>query len=129
MRNHRSALLFIAPAGVLLLVLAVYPLLRALTLSIFKTDYGFAGATFVGLENYVDLLSDRFFNRAMLNTVMFTLTATAGEVGLGLILALAAFGISPADVWPFPCCSRPTSWPPWSSQPSGAPGAIMISDS
>ena len=57
-------------------------------LSFFITDYGFAGAEFVGFDNFIDLLSDRFFQRASWNTVAFTLMATVSEVGLGLMVAL-----------------------------------------
>lgn len=80
--------LLLLPAMVLFAALTLYPLGRGIILSFFATDYGFAGATFVGLENYVDLLGNRFFRRASVNTVLFTLMATASEVGLGLILAL-----------------------------------------
>ncbi|WP_439496568.1 carbohydrate ABC transporter permease [Bosea sp. (in: a-proteobacteria)] len=80
--------LLLAPAILLLGGLTLYPLGRTLALSAFATDYGFAGATFVGLENYRDLLGDRFFRQAVLNTVVFTLAATVIELALGLGLAL-----------------------------------------
>jgi multiple sugar transport system permease protein len=80
--------LLLAPAVLLLGGLTLYPLGRTLALSAFATDYGFAGATFVGLDNYRDLLGDRFFRQAVLNTVVFTLAATAIELALGLGLAL-----------------------------------------
>lgn len=80
--------LLLAPAVLLLGGLTLYPLGRTLALSAFATDYGFAGATFVGLENYRDLLGDRFFRQAVLNTIVFTLAATVIELALGLGLAL-----------------------------------------
>ena len=85
----RSTLLFLlTPALLLFAALTVYPLGRGVLLSFFITDYGFAGAEFVGFDNFIDLLSDRFFQRASWNTVAFTLMATASEVGLGLMVAL-----------------------------------------
>jgi multiple sugar transport system permease protein len=78
----------LAPALLLLCALTFYPLGRTLALSFFATDYGFEGATFVGLENYAELLGNRFFRQAVLNTVVFTLVATIVEVALGLGLAL-----------------------------------------
>lgn len=78
----------ILPAAVLLAILTVYPLGRGLGLSLFATDYGFEGARFVGAGNYVDLLDDRFFLRAITNTVVFTVLATATEVAAGIGLAL-----------------------------------------
>lgn len=80
--------LLLSPALVLLALLTFYPLGRTLGLSFFATDYGFAGAKFIGFENYLDLMGDRFFVQAVRNTVVFTLAATALEVGLGLALAL-----------------------------------------
>lgn len=90
MLTHRRLLpwLLLAPALVLLALLTFYPLGRTIGLSFFATDYGFAGATFIGFENYLDLMGDRFFLQAVRNTVVFTLAATVLEVGLGLALAL-----------------------------------------
>ena len=72
------------------MVLTLYPLGRSLALSFFVTEYGFEGARFVGLLNYERLFSDRFFLRAIRNTISFTLLATLGELALGLGLALLA---------------------------------------
>lgn len=86
-RNH-TALLLLLPATLLMAGLTLYPLGRSLALSFFVTEYGFDGARFVGLLNYERLFSDRFFLRAIRNTVSFTLLATLGELALGLGLAL-----------------------------------------
>lgn len=86
--SRTASVLLLAPALVLFAVLTVYPLGRGLLLSFFATDYGLDGASFVGLANYTDLLDDRFFQRAIWNTVVFTLLATTSEVALGLVLAL-----------------------------------------
>jgi len=82
------AFLLLAPAFVLFALLTLYPLGRVLALSFFKTEYGFEDAVFVGLDNYAVLAADSFFRQATWNTVVFTLLATAGELGLGLLLAL-----------------------------------------
>jgi multiple sugar transport system permease protein len=84
----RALLLLIAPALVVIGLVAVYPVGRTLALSLMATDYGFADARFVGLANYADLLTDRAFRRAIVNTVSFTVAATAGELLLGLAFAL-----------------------------------------
>ena len=88
--SRRTAILLLLPAAVLLAALTIYPLGRSLALSLFWTDYGFEGARFVGTRNYEDLVADRFFRRAVTNTVWFTLLATVSEVALGLALALMA---------------------------------------
>ncbi|MCW2305847.1 carbohydrate ABC transporter permease [Rhodobium gokarnense] len=101
-------LLFLAPALFLFGLLTIYPLVRVLLLSFFYTEYGFAGASFVGLENYAALLGDSFFRIATWNTIFFTVVATASEVGLGLLLALLVskrfpgrFVVIPTLVAPF----------------------------
>ena len=86
--SRRTAILLILPALLLLAGLTLYPLQRGIALSFFATEYGFEGARFVGTRNYEDLLGDRFFRRAVTNTVWFTLLATFGELALGLALAL-----------------------------------------
>lgn len=87
-RRRWVAMALITPALLFFLVLTVYPLLRSLILSFFYTDYGFTGAKFVGLENYIELFSNSFFRRATWNTVFFTFMATMSEVALGLGLAV-----------------------------------------
>jgi multiple sugar transport system permease protein len=78
----------LAPAFALFAVLTLYPLLRGLALSLVETEYGLAGAEWVGLSNYGYLLGERFFRQAAWNTVYFSVLATISEVSLGLALAL-----------------------------------------
>lgn len=85
------------PAILLFTTLTIYPLARVFALSLFATDYGFDGATYVGTENYSDLLSHRFFRTAAWNTLVFAVLATTSEVGLGLILALLVNGKIPGS--------------------------------
>jgi len=86
--RSRTALLLLLPAASLLALLTLFPLGKGLGLSVFSTEYGFEGARFVGLRNYDDLLGDRFFLRAIRNTVTFTVLATLTEIAFGLGLAL-----------------------------------------
>lgn len=94
-RSKALALLLLLPALALFAALTLYPLGRVLALSLFVTDYGFEGATFTGLGNYVELFSHRFFRIATWNTIVFAVLATASEVGIGLTLALLVNGKIP----------------------------------
>lgn len=87
-RNRLALLALLSPALVLLAVFTVYPVVRVALLALFRTEYGFEDATFIGLENYGYLLGRRFFRQATQNTVVFTLAATVLEVTAGLALAL-----------------------------------------
>lgn len=78
----------LAPALALFALLTFYPLARLALLSFAATDHGFAGADFVGFDNYAELLAGRSFRRAAWNTAMFAVVATTAEVAAGLALAL-----------------------------------------
>lgn len=74
----------------MLLVLAattLWPVLWAAWISLYNWNWG-AERDFVGLANYVRLLSDAEFWLILRNTVVFATSATAVEMALGLGLAL-----------------------------------------
>ena len=66
---------FVVPAALLMVALFGYPVVKNLTMSF--QDYSlktfFTGkAPFVGLENYVQVVTDPIFTKAMANTAIFT---------------------------------------------------------
>lgn len=84
-------LLFLAPAGLVMVLLFGYPVVKNLTMSL--QDYTlktfFTGkAPWVGLDNYVTVVSDQLFSRAMINTGLFTAGSIVGQFIIGLGLAL-----------------------------------------
>ncbi len=101
------ALALLSPAIVLFLALTIYPLARVLALSLFATDYGFEGATYVGTENYSELFGHRFFRTAAWNTLVFAVLATVSEVGIGLMLALMVNGRLPGSRFVIPALLAP----------------------
>jgi multiple sugar transport system permease protein len=74
---------------------------------LFATDYGFEGATYVGFENYTDLIGHRFFQTAAWNTLVFAVLATVSEVGIGLMLALLVNGKLPGSRFIIPALLTP----------------------
>jgi ABC-type sugar transport system permease subunit len=80
--------LFVAPAIILILVFMVLPIFDALSLATYEWN-GIRPRQYVGLENFQDLLNDRFFLGALQHTVVFSIIATSGTVILGLLLAVA----------------------------------------
>jgi multiple sugar transport system permease protein len=75
----------------MLLVLAattLWPVLWAAWISLYNWNWG-TERNFVGLANYVRLLTDPEFWLILRNTVVFATSATAVEMALGLGLALA----------------------------------------
>jgi multiple sugar transport system permease protein len=80
-------LLFMLPAGALLLVFLTYPLGLGTWLGFTDTTIGRSGV-FVGFANYRSLLQDSVFWLSVWNTFLYTAIASVIKFGLGLWLAL-----------------------------------------
>lgn len=81
----------ISPTLVILLVMTAYPL--AFTLFYSFTDFNLLKslrqpAEFIALKNYKDLLTNSYFQQAVLNTVKFTILAVVCEMLVGFLMAL-----------------------------------------
>ncbi|CAB3802577.1 carbohydrate ABC transporter permease [Pararobbsia alpina] len=88
--DRTIAWLFILPTVVLLLAINIFPLIWALRLSFtnFKSNMPSIPARFVGIDNYVDILTDEDIWYAMQVTAHFVLWSVGLEVLLGFGLAL-----------------------------------------
>lgn len=87
--QRRLAYLLITPAVILMLAVTGYPIIYAVWLSLQR--YNLAqpdDIAFVGLDNYVTVLSDRYWWTALTVTAVITLVSVAIEFVLGLTLAL-----------------------------------------
>jgi multiple sugar transport system permease protein len=80
-------LLFMLPAGLLLLVFLTYPLGLGTYLGFTDTKVGRGGA-WIGLENFEFLWDDQVTRLALFNTIFYTAVASVIKFGLGLWLAL-----------------------------------------
>jgi trehalose/maltose transport system permease protein len=88
-KRTRLAWAYLAPLLVTLALVAAWPLLRTIAFSL--TDANLSDLSqwqFVGLDNYVYLLSDPQWWRAVGNTLLFTLLSVGLETILGLVIAL-----------------------------------------
>jgi ABC-type sugar transport system permease subunit len=85
--DWRLGFLFVAPIVVLVLALVAYPFGYAIYLSMTRKFVGMP-PVFVGLENYIRLASDGFFQRAVWNSVIFTFGSVAFKLVLGMAMAL-----------------------------------------
>jgi multiple sugar transport system permease protein len=90
-----AAYAFIAPNLLLLGVFVLLPLAWVALLSFQRTD-GFGTGSFVGLENYAQLLGDARFWRATANTTLFTVVVTPLSMSLGLGAAVLLDSTLPA---------------------------------
>lgn len=77
----------LAPSLFGLLAFLLLPILVVIWLSLNRWDL-LAPMRFVGLDNYVDVLTDPTFGNSMLRTVIFVLSVIPLQTGLGLLLAV-----------------------------------------
>ncbi|MER8427693.1 sugar ABC transporter permease [Mesorhizobium sp. M1403] len=82
---------FIAPVHVMVLGIIVIPSLFVVWLSFHASTFG-QTARFVGFDNYVRVLSDTYFWRSLLNTVIIIAAAVHLELLIGLGMALLFAG-------------------------------------
>jgi multiple sugar transport system permease protein len=90
--QRRLAYWLIAPAVVLMLAVAAYPILYAFWLSLHR--YNLASPNdnaFVGLANYHTILTDKYWWTAFFVTLIITVISVAIEFALGLALALVMY--------------------------------------
>nr|WP_216622951.1 sugar ABC transporter permease [Corallococcus exercitus] len=80
--------MLVAPAVGVLTVVALYPVLAAVWLSLHRFILVFGERRFTGVENYVYLMGDARFWSALGNTAYFTAVAVTVELLLAVPLAL-----------------------------------------
>jgi multiple sugar transport system permease protein len=87
--ERRLAYLLIAPAVILMLAVTAYPIGYAVWLSLQRNNMAAPNDTeFIGLENYITILTDGYWWTAFLVTLGITVVSVAIEFVLGLALAL-----------------------------------------
>lgn len=87
-RSDTPSWAFLAPLILVLGFATLFPLLYAIYLSFFNWNWG-NSFSFIGFENYTNVLSDAEYWAALARTVAFTLMAVVVELVLGFALALA----------------------------------------
>jgi multiple sugar transport system permease protein len=87
--ERRLAWWLCAPALAAMLLVSAWPVLYAVWLSLFRYDLRFPDERlFVGLGNYLSVLTSEVWWRALTNTLIITVGSVSVELVLGLILAL-----------------------------------------
>ncbi|EME8111746.1 sugar ABC transporter permease [Enterococcus faecium] len=91
-RKHsdlKLAMGLLAPSMLLLAVLVLIPMLSNIQISFFDMPLNpNLDAVFIGLNNYLEILSDSEFYRSLSLTVAYTLLVVAGSTALGLAVAI-----------------------------------------
>jgi multiple sugar transport system permease protein len=87
-RGGLSTIVLLAPACLLFGLFVLYPLVRGIALSFYDWN-GYDAATWIGLDNYRELLGDPVFATALANNLRWLACYLAAPMlGLGLALLL-----------------------------------------
>jgi multiple sugar transport system permease protein len=116
--ERRTAYYMVLPALVIILIVALFPILYSIILSLTNSTITGIGP-FVGFQNYVEMFQNADFLEGLYNTVIFTVVSVFFEfiIGLGIALAInRAFrgrGLVRAAVlvpWAFPTVISAVMW-------------------
>ncbi len=116
--ERRMAYYMVLPALLIIVVVAFFPILYGIVLSLTDSTVTAFGS-FVGLENYTEMFQDPDFRVGLFNTVIFTVASVTLEFVIGLAIALAvnrAFrgrGLVRAAIlvpWAFPTVISAVMW-------------------
>lgn len=87
--ERRLAFWLVSPAVLLMLAVTAYPIIYAVWLSLQRYNLAAPDDTkFVGIDNYVTILTDRYWWTAFVVTLVITVVSVAIEFVLGMALAL-----------------------------------------
>ena len=85
--RNNAAYLFVLPFIIVFLIFSVYPVFRTLYLSF--TDYkGYGDPSFTGFANYLRVIKDKFFWRALRNTIKMWSLNIVLQLGLAFLLTI-----------------------------------------
>src|SRR5467141_2468799 len=87
--DRRLGVLLLAPALAYIFLLVALPFLLALFLSLTNSSAGSLDFSFVGLQNFKNVLVSPVFQRALRNTFIFTFVSQLLVIVMGNILARA----------------------------------------
>jgi multiple sugar transport system permease protein len=83
-----TAYLFLIPLVVVIVGFVGYPFFESVFMSFTNKFIGAANWTFVGFQNYINLVGDRLFLKAFQNTLIWTFATVIFKIILGMCMAL-----------------------------------------
>jgi multiple sugar transport system permease protein len=86
--EHRLAWALCAPAAIVMALVTVYPIVYSILLSFQRYDLRFPNQNqWIGLTNYVTVLTNQYWWRAFAVTMTITAISVCAELALGMLLA------------------------------------------
>lgn len=86
--KNRTPWAFLSPTVVLMLVLMLVPIVMVIVYSLKNNVIMTRKSEIIGLGNYAHILTDPVFLKALMNTVIFTVTSVVAHLVLGLTFAM-----------------------------------------
>lgn len=87
-RRERSYLMFLLPALFVYIIFSIYPMFSSFYYSLTNWDGYSANVDIIGFENYLYMLKDSSFRKALTNTFLFVIMDVVLQNVFGLIIAL-----------------------------------------
>jgi len=89
-KKSKIQIFFLLLPGLLVLAtFTLFPIIKLFYMSFMEWDFGsLLNQTFIGLENYKEVITDEFFRISFSNTLIYTLITVPGQMILGLLIAL-----------------------------------------
>lgn len=92
MQNSRKGkfqiALLLLPGLLIFGIFTIYPIIKLLVMSFFEWDFGsILGQNFIGLDNYREVLHDKYFQIAFTNSLVYTIVTVPGQMFLGFLTA------------------------------------------
>lgn len=78
----------VAPVLIVILLVAIFPIIDAIRLSLLDNPLLPSGSDFVGLRNYIQVIGDPQFQGSIFWTIAFSVISVGLELILGLLIAL-----------------------------------------
>lgn len=99
MRRMLFPYLILLPTLIFLFLFTYYPLFQSATDSLFDSRLSSDAPPFVGLQNYLRLIEDSVFWRALLNNLAYILMTVVPGIVLALLLAVALWENTSLNRW------------------------------
>lgn len=87
-QDRLTVALFLLPALTLFLLFVIYPIFRSIYFSMFNWNGLGPAVKFVGLSNYITILTDKVFIKALGNVVLIVLFSLGLQLPLAMLLAV-----------------------------------------
>lgn len=81
--------LLLLPGLFVFAVFTLYPIAKLFFMSFFEWNFGsMLEQNFIGLNNYIDVLTDKYFHISFVNSLIYTLVTVPCQMAIGLLVAM-----------------------------------------